>query len=1120
MKKLKAILFISLATILFGCNANNPSTSISEDVNSTESSISESTKELSSTQTSEPESSFNNEDLMAIINNSFGLSDFTVLTVNIPSATNKEIFINNEVFYENVNGKITYIYQHEGKNYKASKVYGTEKYEKVEYLEHIEYNLGYLFSDYTFEINDDILEYSFPNIADFEERSGYRFTNASNSYIGVSLNEEKDLLENIYIFDENDNITDIFKIKQESKNISVEQIEKLVNEGVHEHVQMNEYFNNDSQHWKVCETCYESYDYEDHSLETIDAIKATCVSQGYTEGLKCSVCDYYESYPQSIPFADHEFEETWKVVKEPTYANGGEEHQDCKNCDQHNVRYTPKLEIPVPEVLISDSGVASWPIVEGIDTYSIKTGAREPEYFEDTLQINENFFQLANSQYIQVAYVADGNIGRYSEFQLFEYNYDSIDLLKNVSSIDTNSDGSYTLNVKLDDTTNIRLKLENGVYNSAGNIEFNSETRLYSLDSLSTIISYHIDALSPSVNVEKSIYIDEGVNVANKMSVTNKEELDYYPSIITTTNTTVYSETYSNYFEIYSYEEFVITNIIIQYTKDFKYDCNGFKYQSNGYPFLEGTRASLFTTQSIWLEIKRDVPNLEPYQNVSFPISKAKILGFVDENGNKLPSDTIIKEGVKMQIEYQDIVNNVDIGFIEKANYSSYYESHPYQNVKAIGNIKSLVIPIVWNDQKDMKKEDILLSIKTALGNVIDENGNVTTYDYEDASKFTLSEYMNISSYGKLRVNSFVTDWFESEYNYDDIRDYVPEDTYVESIVNWAINTYNLNIKDFDHDNDGVIDSIIILHTGVNHNYDYYVQASWAGAVRWTFHDQTKDDNYDYIINANSPKFVNATTSSISFIYKDVENYNVENSTALTLIHEFAHNFGLVDYYSDDSNDVLGGYDMQTSNVGDWNAFSKFAVGWVDPTVINKDDFANGNTITFTLEEFVENGNVLLIPAKNHNYNGTPFDEYIMIDLFTPNKLHEFDSINYGLNETVGVRIYHVNGTMRLMKTYSHEFGEHNFSAAKTNDYGAQIIELIQKGKVNEFQDDEILNNTISSKDFFYEGDIFDVSEYDEFFYKGLMDDGDEFGYVINIKSIYLDETTNTYKAEIEITLK
>ena len=255
-------------------------------------------------------------------------------------------------------------------------------------------------------------------------------------------------------------------------------------------------------------------------------------------------------------------------------------------------------------------------------------------------------------------------------------------------------------------------------------------------------------------------------------------------------------------------------------------------------------------------------------------------------------------------------------------------------------------------------------------------------------------------------------------------------------------------------------------------------------------------------------------------MYNEVENYNVENSTALTLIHEFAHNFGIVDYYSSDTNDVLGGYDMQTSNVGDWNAFSKFAVGWIEPTIINKDDFTNSNTVSYTLEEFVENGDVLLIPSKNIDYNGSPFDEYIMVELFTPKKLHEFDSVSYGLNDTIGIRIYHVNATMRLVENYYYDYGEHAYYSAKSNDYGAQIIELIQKGKVNEFQDDDYSNNRLSSEDFFYVGDSFDVSEYDEFFYKGLMDDGNEFGYVINIKSIYLDETSNTYKAEIEITLK
>ena len=1166
MKKLKSIFIALLSIALFACdsNATTPSenTSTNESIGITkpssdvvsesyENSPEDSYSELYSYDSSEilesetnfpnsepysdlssehlesdsstPEVAISKEDLSAIFNNTFDLSNITILYANIPSATNKEMFINHEIFYENVDGSETYIYQKEGIKYKVSKTYSTDEYEKVEYLEDFEFNLKYLFADYNFIITNEILEYSFFDIANFGECSGYVFTNELETNIGVSINEETCLLENIYIFDEFNNIIEAFKIKLESKNISIEQIEKLTEkQEVHEHSQEEEYYANDSQHWKVCSTCYEKYDLEEHNLETIEAVEATCISEGSTEGLKCLTCEYYVIHPQTTPIVDHEFlEDSWEEVVKATYTSGGEEHQKCKNCDYYNVRYTNRLEIPVPEVFISDTGVASWPVVEGIDTYSIKTGANEPSFFQDTLLIKENSYELADMQYIQVAYVVEGRTGMYSEFQLFEYNYDSIDLLENIEYVVENSDGSYTLTVKVDDTTDIRLILENGVYTAAGYIEFNSETKLYSLDSLTTIVSYQIDLLSPSTGVEKYMYLKEGINVANKMSVSSKDELDYYQFNMMTTGQPFKSYKYTDYFEIYSSENYVVTNIIIEYTKDFKYECDGFEFLASGFPFLEGTRARTNTMQGILLKANRDIPNINPYETINIPIRKTNIKYFVDENGNQLPEDVVVKEGVKLQVEYQGIIENIDIEFIEKGNYSSYFESHPYQNTKAIGTVKSLVIPLVWNDQKDMKKDEILQSIKTSLGNVIEENGNIITYDYENPSKFTLSEYMNISSYGKLQVNSFVTGWYESEYNYDDIRDFAPEDVYVESIVNWAINTYNLNIKDFDYDNNGVIDSIIILHTGENHKYDSYVQASWAGAVRWTFHNQTIDENYDYIISANDPKFVNAITSSISFIYDEEENYSVENATSLTLIHEFAHNFGIVDYYSlNDENDVLGNYDMQTNNVGDWNAFSKYAVGWIEPTLINQDDFANGNTITYTLEEFVENGNVLLIPAKNYNYNGTPFDEYIMVELFAPKKLHEFDSVEYELNETVGVRIYHVNSSMRVVEHLEYNVGNHEYSGAKSNDYGSQIIELIQKGKVNEFQDNDYSNNRLSSEDFFYAGDSFDVSEYDDFFYNGMMDSGDEFGYIINIKSIYLDETTNTYKVEIEITLK
>ena len=137
------------------------------------------------------------------------------------------MFINHEIFYENKDGVETYIYQKDGSIYKVSKKYGTDEYEKVEYLESFEFNLKYLFADYNFKISSDILEYNFLNIADFGECSGFIFTNALETRIGVSINKDAMILENIYIFDEFNNIIEIFKIKLESKNISVEQIEEL-----------------------------------------------------------------------------------------------------------------------------------------------------------------------------------------------------------------------------------------------------------------------------------------------------------------------------------------------------------------------------------------------------------------------------------------------------------------------------------------------------------------------------------------------------------------------------------------------------------------------------------------------------------------------------------------------------------------------------------------------------------------------------------------------------------------------------------------------------------------------------------------------------------------------------
>ena len=46
--------------------------------------------------------SINVEEISSIINQTFDLSNVTILYVNAPSATEKEIFITSEIYYENV----------------------------------------------------------------------------------------------------------------------------------------------------------------------------------------------------------------------------------------------------------------------------------------------------------------------------------------------------------------------------------------------------------------------------------------------------------------------------------------------------------------------------------------------------------------------------------------------------------------------------------------------------------------------------------------------------------------------------------------------------------------------------------------------------------------------------------------------------------------------------------------------------------------------------------------------------------------------------------------------------------------------------------------------------------
>ncbi len=132
-----------------------------------------------------------------------------------------------------------------------------------------------------------------------------------------------------------------------------------------------------------------------------------------------------------------------------------------------------------------------------------------------------------------------------------------------------------------------------------------------------------------------------------------------------------------------------------------------------------------------------------------------------------------------------------------------------------------------------------------------------------------------------------------------------------------------------------------------------------------------------------------------------------------TCIHETGHLFGLEDYYDTFQSgsfsriSPLGRADMMDCSLGDENPFSKMFLNWIQPTFVT-------GSCELTLHQFAGNGEAVVVKA---NPNGTPFDEYLLIDFYSPTGLNRLDAKSRRddamrmINKS-GVRIYHVDARL------------------------------------------------------------------------------------------------------------
>ena len=384
----------------------------------------------------------------------------------------------------------------------------------------------------------------------------------------------------------------------------------------------------------------------------------------------------------------------------------------------------------------------------------------------------------------------------------------------------------------------------------------------------------------------------------------------------------------------------------------------------------------------------------------------------------------------------------------------------------SIGDVNLLVIPVhlpnssLTDEERNLVKDDLET---TFFGHGDEQNG------YK-----SLTEYYFDSSFSKLNFTGMVTDWFDVKENTN-----VKENSQItqglsgtiineifRKAVDWAVDKYDINLKDYDKNNDGSIDGVWLVYD----HYNYFTQYALDQKNNYTpvagddldrynsaFWNYTSWD-WNTVPNVDKPTTSGFSWASFDQMYLGYADYDLNNNPLIednlenisldshTYIHETGHLLGLDDYYVSNPSSLspTGKSTMMDQNVGDLDSYSKMLLGWITPYIVY------GSSEILLPHSTFNDHSVIVIPANyqeisqaiesannsetinNFYYQFNPFSEYIMIDLYAPTGNNTKDTETYGTLisgrdsciETTGVRIYHVDSRIMKIKITNYEGGQ------------------------------------------------------------------------------------------------
>ena len=434
---------------------------------------------------------------------------------------------------------------------------------------------------------------------------------------------------------------------------------------------------------------------------------------------------------------------------------------------------------------------------------------------------------------------------------------------------------------------------------------------------------------------------------------------------------------------------------------------------------------------------------------------------------------------------------------VMKANAS---ESHPLSSCPNNGEAKILVVPVWFTDS------DQFITSETAKANVREDIRIGYLGTEEETGWHSVKTYYETESGGKLHLDGTVTDWYPCGRASTEATSSQITATMVKNAADWYFkNNPNDNRLDYDKDGDGWLDAVVLIYGAADKqvgkgNDNLWAYCYWCQSAK--LQDKSKPGpnvffwaSYDFIYDSATAQ----QRAGTSYGNGDCSHTNIDSHT---LVHEFGHVLGLDDYYdySYQGYNPAGGFSMQDYNVGGHDPYSVTAYGWSNVIMPKK----SGKV---TLHPFQTSKEVLLLTPEWNDLD-SPFDEYILVELYTPTGLNELDckytyDNNYprGVNET-GLRIWHVDARLccyieesRTYSTFLHcdptlPGVDHGISNTFPKP-GESVSHLSPLGeKYYEYNELQLLTNStsesytnrrraiFSSMDLWKDGDSFAMSDY------------------------------------------